>query len=188
MIRIDDTKIPEIKILKPQLFEDGRGVFSEVYNKRALAEHGITCEFVQDNSSLSRDIGVVRGLHFQAPPFAQDKLIHVARGAIFDVAVDIRTGSPTFGRHVSQVLSEEAWNQMLVPAGFAHGFCTLEPNTVVLYKTSHYYAPDHEQGIRWNDPELSISWPITTDQAILSDKDWSLPVLAEIKSPFTYRP
>ena len=186
-MEILDTEIPEIKIIMADRFGDRRGFFSETYNKHALAERGIDHEFVQDNHSLSREIGVVRGLHFQTPPFAQDKLIRVVCGAIFDVAVDIRQGSPTFGRHVSGVLSKEAWNQMLIPAGFAHGFCTLETNTEVIYKVSNYYAPDHDHGIRWNDPELAISWPFSGNQAIISDKDRSLPCLSEFDPPFVYR-
>ena len=165
-------------------YGDHRGFFSEVYNKRALAEAGIDIEFVQDNHSLSAEKGTVRGLHFQTPPFAQDKLVRVVRGAVFDVAVDLRRESPTYGRHVSMVLSAETWNQILVPIGFAHGFMTLEPDTEVVYKVSGYYAPDHDKGLLWNDPALGIAWPIPEARAILSDKDRRQPRLAELVTPF----
>ena len=183
-MRIEDTAIAAVKLLTPKKHGDRRGFFSETYNKRALAEAGAAADFVQDNHSLSADAGTVRGLHFQAPPFAQTKLVRVVRGAAFDVAVDIRRGSPTFGRHASAVLSAEAWNQILVPAGFAHGFMTIEPDTEVIYKVDACYAPSHDFGILWNDPALGIAWPLPEARAILSDKDRSQPRLAEIESPF----
>ncbi len=126
---------------------------------------------MQDNHSLSAEKGIVRGLHFQVPPFAQDKLVSVVHGSVFDVAVDLRRGSPTYGQHVSVVLSAEAWNQILVPIGFAHGLMTLEPDTEVIYKVSNYYAPDHDKGLLWNDPALGIEWPVAEDEAILSARD-----------------
>ena len=126
----------------------------------------------------------MRGLHFQTPPFAQDKLVRVARGSVFDIAVDLRQGSPTYGRHAGAVLSAQAWNQILVPIGFAHGFMTLEPDTEVIYKVSNYYAPDHDKGLLWNDPALGISWPIADEEAVLSDKDRKQPRLAELITPF----
>ncbi len=178
------TEIPDVKVITPRKYGDHRGFFSETYNRRALAEAGIDLEFVQDNHSLSVERGVVRGLHFQLPPFAQDKLVRVVRGAVLDVAVDIRRRSPTFGRHVSVVLSAEAWNQLLVPVGFAHGFCTLEPNTEVIYKVSNYYSPLHDRGLLWNDPELNIQWPVREDRAVLSDKDTKLPRFSEIRDLF----
>ena len=187
-MQIEELDIPAVKVLKPRKHGDHRGFFSEVYNRRALAEAGIGIEFVQDNHSLSAEKGTVRGLHFQTPPFAQDKLVRVVRGAVFDVAVDLRRGSPTYGRHVSVVLSAEAWNQMLAPIGFAHGFMTLEPDTEVIYKVSNYYAPDHDKGILWNDPDLAIPWPLDTGVAILSPKDRELPRLADSGSPFSCRP
>jgi dTDP-4-dehydrorhamnose 3,5-epimerase len=141
-------------------------------------------EFVQDNQSLSVEKGVVRGLHYQLPPTAQDKLIRVTRGAILDVAVDIRRGSPTFGKHVSAVISAESWNQVFVPKGFAHGFVTLEPNTEVLYKVTNYYSPKDERGIRWNDPKLGIKWGIDESSAVLSEKDRKYPMLAEATDLF----
>lgn len=183
-MRIDDTAIAAVKLLTPKKHGDRRGFFSETYNKRALAEAGAAMDFVQDNHSLSADAGTVRGLHFQAPPFAQTKLVRVVRGAVFDVAVDIRRSSPTFGRHASAVLSAEAWNQILVPAGFAHGFMTVEPDTEVIYKVDAYYAPRHDFGILWNDPALGIAWPLPEARTILSDKDRAQPRLAEIESPF----
>ena len=186
-VRIEDLDIPGVKLLKPEKYGDHRGFFSEVYNRRALAGAGIDIEFVQDNHSLSAERGTVRGLHFQAPPFDQDKLVRVVRGAVFDVAVDLRKGSPTFSRHVSAILSAGAWNQLLVPIGFAHGFMTLEPDTEVLYKVSNYYAPEHDKGLFWNDPDLAIRWPQGSDAAVLSPKDGDLPMLGEIDSPFTYQ-
>jgi len=176
--------IPDVKILTPRKLGDSRGFFSEVYNRRALAEVGIDTEFVQDNHSLSACRGTVRGLHFQTPPRAQDKLVRVVRGSVFDVAVDLRGSSPTYGRHVSVVLSAGAWNQILVPVGFAHGFMTLEPDTEVVYKVSDYYAPDHDEGLAWNDPALGIRWPIPENEAALSDKDRGLPAFSVFVTPF----
>lgn len=180
----DDLHIADVKVLMPKKHGDHRGFFSEVYNRRALAEAGVEIEFVQDNHSLSAEKGTVRGLHFQAPPFAQDKLVRVVRGSVFDVAVDLRKGSATYGEHVSVVLSAEAWNQLLVPIGFAHGFMTLEPDTEVVYKVSDYYAPDHDHGLLWNDPALGIRWPIAEEEAVLSDKDRVQPALSELATPF----
>jgi dTDP-4-dehydrorhamnose 3,5-epimerase len=179
-----ETEIPEVKILVPRKFGDHRGFFSEVYSDKLLAAHGINLRFVQDNHSLSAEKGVVRGLHYQVPPMAQDKLIRVLRGSIVDVAVDIRRGSPTFGKHVSVVLSAENWKQMFVPAGFAHGFATLEPNTEVFYKVTNYYSPAHERGIRWNDPKLGIDWQVTEASAVLSERDRKHPMLAEMPDLF----
>ncbi|HEB56385.1 MAG TPA: dTDP-4-dehydrorhamnose 3,5-epimerase [Gammaproteobacteria bacterium] len=179
MMELRDTEIPDVKILKPKKFGDHRGFFSETYNKKILSELGIDMDFVQDNHSLSVEKGVIRGLHYQTPPFAQDKLVRVVHGAILDVAVDMRKSSPTFGKHITAVISADNWEQILVPAGFAHGFCTLEENTEVIYKVTNYYAPDHDTGIRWNDPELGIDWPISENEAILSDKDKIQPFFSE---------
>ena len=187
-MQVSALRIPEVRLLTPDRHGDRRGFFSEVYNRRTLAEAGVEIEFVQDNHSLSAETGTVRGLHFQAPPFAQDKLVRVVRGSVFDVAVDLRKGSPTYARHVSAVLSAEAWNQLLVPIGFAHGFMTLEPDTEVIYKVSDYYAPAYDRGLRWNDPELAIRWPRGADAVVLSPKDSDLPTLSEIASPFSWRP
>lgn len=170
-------------LIAPRRFGDARGFFSETYNAGVFAEAGIAAVFVQDNHSLSAERGTVRGLHFQAPPKAQTKLIRVTRGSILDVFVDIRTGSPTYGRHGAAELSAENWRQLLIPAGFAHGFCTLEPATEVLYKTSDYYAPETESGIRWNDPALGIGWPDFAG-AGLSAKDRAWPLFAQLRSPF----
>ena len=173
--------IPSIRIIKPRKLGDHRGFFSETYNKHALAQAGIALEFVQDNHSLSVSRGVVRGLHYQTPPFAQDKLVRVVRGAILDVAVDLRRSSPTFGKHVSAVISAEEWNQILVPVGFAHGFCTLAPDTEVIYKVTNYYSPAHDKGVRWNDPALGINWPVHEGDAIVSDKDKVQPLFSELE-------
>jgi len=187
LLEVVGTEIPGVSVLLPPRFSDSRGFFSETYNKLALAEAGIRLEFVQDNHSLSRQRGVVRGLHFQLPPRAQHKLVWVVRGAIFDVVVDVRRGSPTFGRHVCMVLKSHDGRQLLVPAGFAHGFATLVPNTEVVYKVSDYYSPQHERGIFWNDPELAIPWSISSQEAILSEKDRCLPLLSEARELFDYR-
>ena len=178
------TEIPEVKLLVPKKFGDHRGFFSETYNRRAMTEAGIDLEFVQDNHSLSAEKGVVRALHYQLPPMSQDKLIRVTRGAILDVAVDIRKASPTFGKHITAVISAENWRQILVPVGFAHGFITLEPNTEVIYKVTRYYSPAHERGIIWNDPDLSIRWGIAPEQAILSKRDTVHPLLIDQKETF----
>lgn len=178
------TEIPDVKIIKPPRHLDQRGFFSETYNKRAFEQAGIHVEFVQDNHSLSVEKSVVRGLHYQTRPFAQDKLLRVVRGAVFDVAVDLRRGSPAFGKHVSVVLSAEDWNQILIPQGFAHGFVTLQPNTEVIYKVSNYYSPENDTGLFWADPELGIEWPVSPAEAILSEKDGRLPRFSEVKRFF----
>ena len=143
-------------------------------------------EFCQDNHSFSQDSGTLRGLHFQIAPFAQDKLLRVTKGSIFDVAVDIRNGSPSFGSWVGRVISAELWNQLLIPAGFAHGFCTIAPDTEVQYKVSAIYSLENERGIAWNDPDIAIEWPLNERAPILSDKDKQYPLLSEIPSYFTY--
>lgn len=178
--------IADVKVLVPVRHGDRRGFFSEVYNRRTLETAGVTVDFVQDNHSLSAVRGTVRGLHLQVPPYAQTKLVRVLRGSVFDVAVDVRRGSPTFGQHVSVILGAAEGNQVLVPAGFAHGLMTLEPDTEVLYKVSDYYAPDHDRGILWNDPALGIDWPIAASEVVLSDKDRAQPGLAQFDTPFDY--
>ncbi|HLJ62716.1 MAG TPA: dTDP-4-dehydrorhamnose 3,5-epimerase [Stellaceae bacterium] len=182
------ASIPEVRILKPVLHGDDRGFFSETFSKRSLEAAGIFAEFVQDNHSRSTERGVVRGLHFQTPPFAQAKLLRVTKGSIFDVAVDIRRGSPTYGQWIAEVISADAWNQIFIPVGFAHGFCTLEPGSEVLYKVSNYYAPECDRGLAWNDPALAIPWPVAPDEAILSSRDCRHPTLAELPAIFTYEP
>ncbi len=181
---VEALEIPDVRILKPKKFGDHRGFFSETYNKQALAEAGIDLDFVQDNHSLSGEVGTLRGLHFQTPPFGQDKLVRVVRGAILDVAVDLRKGSATYGKHVAAEISAEAWNQILVPIGFAHGFITLTPDVEVIYKVTNYYAPAHDKGLLWSDPSLGIDWPLPPGGPILSDKDKVQPTLAEIDAPF----
>lgn len=171
-------------LIRPPKYGDERGFYSETYNQRELREAGLDLTFVQDSHSLSRERGTVRGLHYQIPPHAQDKLVRVVRGSVLDVAVDLRRGSGTFGRHVARVLSAESWNQLLVPVGFAHGFCTLEPDTEVLYKLSDYWAPEHERGILWSDPALDIDWPVEPESAVVSAKDRALPTLAQATDLF----
>jgi dTDP-4-dehydrorhamnose 3,5-epimerase len=181
MSSIEPTAIEAVKIITPRRFGDARGWFSEVYSKKLFDEVGIGLDFVQDNHSSSRTKGTLRGLHFQTPPFAQDKLVRVTQGRILDVAVDLRRSSPTFGQHVAVELSQENGRQLLVPVGFAHGFCTLEDDTEVLYKVTNYYAPAHDFGLAWDDPELGIAWPVSAGGAILSDKDLTHPRLADLK-------
>lgn len=184
MLDVQPTAIPDVKIVTPKRFGDHRGFFSETYNRQCFLNAGIAEEFVQDNHSLSVAVGTVRGLHFQSPPFAQAKLVRVARGRILDVAVDIRRSSPTYGRHVAVELSAENGRQLLVPVGFAHGFCTLEPNTEIQYKVTAYYSAAHDHGLAFDDPALGIEWPVPLDQAVLSEKDRKQPQLAELPSYF----
>jgi dTDP-4-dehydrorhamnose 3,5-epimerase len=176
--------IPDVRIIRARKFGDHRGFFSETWNRRSFAEAGIDIDFVQDNHSLSAEIGTLRGLHFQGPPFAQDKLVRVVKGRILDVAVDLRKSSPTFGKWVAAELSAEGWQQILVPIGFAHGFCTLEADTEVIYKVSNYYAPQADFGVLWNDPDLGIDWPVSADKVVLSDKDKVQPRFSELKQLF----
>lgn len=183
-MQVIDTAIPAVKILSPKKIGDHRGFFSEVYSRKVFETAGIRADFVQDNHSLSAEAGVVRGLHFQLSPMAQDKLLRVVRGAILDVAVDIRRGSPTFGKHVAEVISAENWKQIFIPAGFAHGFRTLEPNTEVIYKVTNFYSPEHDRGIRWNDPAIGINWGVSEAEAILSERDRKHPMLADAKELF----
>jgi dTDP-4-dehydrorhamnose 3,5-epimerase len=176
--------IPDVKVIRPKKFGDHRGFFSETYSRKAFEAAGLHYDFVQDNQSLSAEVGTIRGLHFQTPPFAQDKLLRVVRGAVFDVAVDLRRDSPTFGKHVSAVISAAEWNQILVPIGFAHGFCTLEPDTEVIYKVTNYYAPANDKGLLWNDPDLGIAWPEAAQAPKLSDKDKIQPRLKDLGFAF----
>jgi dTDP-4-dehydrorhamnose 3,5-epimerase len=171
-------------LLSVRRFADPRGVFVETYNRRDFTTIGIAEEFVQDNQSVSTHPGTVRGLHFQRHPHAQAKLVRVLRGRLLDVAVDLRTGSPTYGRHVAAELSAENGHMLYVPAGFAHGFVTREPMTEVAYKVSDLYAPDCDGGVLWNDPELAIAWGVAPEAAVLSDKDLRLPRLADLGRVF----
>jgi dTDP-4-dehydrorhamnose 3,5-epimerase len=171
--------------IKPTQHGDHRGFFAETYSRRKYSELGIDVEFVQDNHSLSREVGTLRGLHFQAPPHAQAKLVRCGRGAIFDVAVDIRRGSPTYGQWKGYELTAENGNQLYVPVGFAHGFVTLEPDSEIVYKCSDYYAPETEGAVLWNDPDIGIDWP-TEAEPILSDKDAVASVFSDLESPFIF--
>jgi dTDP-4-dehydrorhamnose 3,5-epimerase len=186
-MQLIETAIPAVKILEPKKFGDHRGFFSEIYSRRGLRELGIDIEFVQDNHSLSAEKGTVRALHYQLPPTAQDKLVRVVRGAIMDVAIDIRRASPTFGKHVTAIVSAENWRQMFIPIGFAHGFVTLEANTEVIYKVSNYYSPKDERGILWNDPAIGIAWGVDAQHAILSEKDTKNPLLKDAQEMFDMR-
>jgi dTDP-4-dehydrorhamnose 3,5-epimerase len=180
------TDIPGVLLLKPRYFNDARGYFVETYNLRAARAAGLTADFVQDNQAFSHKRGTVRALHFQVPPRAQAKLVRVLRGSIYDVAVDLRVGSPTYGRWTAATLTAEHGEQVFVPRGFAHGYCTLEADTEVAYKVDDYYAPDCEGGLIWNDPTLAIDWPVAASEAMLSDKDLKLPQFADFVSPFRY--
>lgn len=184
-MQIEQTALPGVLILTPQRFGDHRGFFSESWNRQRMADHGIDIDFVQDNHSLSAAVGTVRGLHFQTPPHAQDKLVRCGRGALLDVAVDIRRGSPTYGQWVGVELSAENGRQLLVPAGFAHGFATRAPDTEIVYKCSDYYAPDCDRALRYDDPQVGIDWGLAGDP-ILSDKDAAAPLLADLDSPFVW--
>lgn len=183
-VEIERTAIPDVAILKPSKHGDQRGFFSEVYSARAFAEHFGAWDFVQDNHSASAAAGTVRGLHFQAEPHAQGKLVRVVRGRLIDVAVDIRRSSPTFGRHVAVELSAANWRQLWVPPGFAHGFCSLEPDTEVLYKVTAHYAPGHDFGLAYDDPELGIAWPVAPERMVLSDRDRKNPSLRDLPHAF----
>jgi dTDP-4-dehydrorhamnose 3,5-epimerase len=179
-MRVVGTDIPDVKMLVGVRHGDHRGWFTETWREDTLRGLGIDARFVQDNASYSADRGTVRGLHFQLPPRAQGKLVRVARGAIFDVAVDLRQGSPTFGRHVTARLSAEACNQMWIPAGFAHGLCTLEPDTEIQYKVTDTYSPEHDRGLAWDDPDLQIPWPAEAANVRISAKDAAHPRLRDL--------
>ena len=185
-MKVVRTALSGCLILEPQVLSDERGHFFESFSLQKFRNAtGVLANFVQDNHALSRQEGTVRGLHFQSPPMAQDKLIRCVRGAILDVAVDVRRSSPTYGKHVSAVLSEENWAQLWVPKGFAHGYVTLEPDTEVLYKVTEFYSPAHDRGILWDDPALAIEWGVLQATALLSDKDKMQPKLADIDAGFS---
>ena len=186
-MQVTITELRGVLVLKPQYFQDHRGYFVETYNARAAQASGLKADFVQDNQAFSKRRGTVRALHFQVPPRAQAKLVRVLRGSIYDVAVDLRTGSPTYGRWTAATLTAQGGEQIFVPRGFAHGYCTLEDNTEVAYKVDCYYAPEYEQGIIWNDSTLAIGWPIAVGEAELSDKDRTLSRFRAFVSPFRYR-
>ena len=181
---VEDTAIEGVKIITPKKHGDERGFFSEVYNLSTWEKAGLHYQFVQDNHSVSTKVGVIRGLHFQTEPAAQDKLVRVVRGRILDVAVDLRRSSPTFGRHVAVELSADDWRQLLMPIGFAHGFCVLEPNTEVLYKVTNFYSAANDFGLAFDDPDLNIDWPVSPADALLSDKDRRWPRLRDLAQTF----
>jgi dTDP-4-dehydrorhamnose 3,5-epimerase len=183
-MQIEATAIPEVKIVTPKKHGDARGFFSEVYKQSDWQAAGLDLVFVQENHSYSASVGTLRGLHFQTAPFAQAKVIRVLRGRIFDVVVDIRHSSPTFGAHVAVELSAENWRQLLAPIGFAHGFVTLEPDTEVLYKVTALYSPPNDRGLSWDDPDLGIAWPLPRDRVTLSDKDRTWPRLRDLVEIF----
>lgn len=184
-MKIIETALPGVLILEPRRFGDARGWFMESWNHETLRGHGIEIDFVQDNHSYSAPGGTVRGLHYQSPPHAQAKLVRVTRGLARDVAVDVRRGSATYGRHVTVDLSAENGRQLLVPEGFLHGFATLTPDVELLYKCSDVYAPECDGAVAWDDPDLGIDWGIEAGQATLSDKDRAAPRFADWTSPYT---
>ncbi|WP_425053926.1 dTDP-4-dehydrorhamnose 3,5-epimerase [Psychromarinibacter sp. S121] len=186
MAEFQTTSLDGVYIITPRRFGDHRGFFSESYSERVFSDAGIDIRFVQDNHSLSGTTGTVRGLHFQSPPHAQAKLVRCGRGRIFDVAVDIRRGSPTYGQWTGAELSFENGKQLLVPEGFLHGFMTLEPDCEIVYKCSDFYAPECDGAVRWNDPDIGIAWPDTGVEPVLSDKDAKAQSLADFDTPFTY--
>jgi len=183
-MEVFETSLEGVRVLQPARHFDERGFFSPVFSQETLVQFGIHQNWVQDNHSQSARAGVVRGLHFQKPPAAQAKLVRVIKGAIFDVAVDIRIGSPTFGQHVGMELSAENWKQLYIPEGLAHGFCTLEPDTEVLYKVSSRYEPNFEGGLRWDDSSLNIQWPVDRSSILVSKRDEVWPALEAFVSPF----
>ena len=186
-VQITTTKLPGVLILTPARFGDARGFFSESWNRKTLAAQGITLDFVQDNHSLSAQIGTIRGLHFQSPPHAQAKLVRCGRGCLFDVVVDIRRGSPTYGHWLGAELSAENGQQILVPAGFLHGFITRAPDTEIIYKCTDYYAPACDGAVRFDDPDIGIDWGLPAGVApVLSDKDAGAPLLRDLDSPFIF--
>lgn len=183
-MQVIESGIANVRLIRPVRHADHRGFFSEVFSERVLRDAGIRDRWVQDNHSLSRAQGTVRGLHFQLPPHGQAKLVRVVRGAILDVAVDLRSASPSFGSHVAFVLDAAEGCQLYIPEGVAHGFCTLQPDTEITYKVSAYYAPSHDRGLAWDDPELGIDWPAFADPALMSARDLGWPRLAALPPPF----
>lgn len=183
-MNVTRTAIPGVLLIEPKVFGDHRGFFCETYNRRRFEECGLLVDFVQDNHAFSASAGVLRGLHFQAPPMTQTKLVRVARGAVYDVVLDLRRGSPTFGHWEGFTLSAENHLQLFVPAGMAHGYMTTAPDTDFLYKVDTFYSPEHDGGILADDPDLGIAWPVSP--AVLSEKDTRLPRMRDFNSPFVY--
>ena len=186
MLDIRALAIPDVLEITPRKFGDDRGFFSETFQRDRLKAGGVAADWMQDNQSYSAEAFTLRGLHYQEPPFAQDKLVRVLRGAILDVAVDIRRGSPTYGKWVSLEVTADKFNQILVPAGFAHGFLTLVPDTEVFYKVSAPYSGAHDRSIRFDDPALGIDWPLIGRTPVLSAKDEAAPLLADVANPFVF--
>ncbi len=182
---VETLPVPAVMLIRPKRFGDARGYFVETFNAALFRDKVAALDFVQDNEALSAAAGTVRGLHFQKPPKAQGKLVRVVKGAVLDVAVDIRHGSPTFGQHVSARLDVEGGAQLWVPPGFAHGYCTLEPDTIVVYKVTDSYSPADDGGVLWNDPSLAIDWQLGSNTPVLADKDTKLPRLADLPAIFT---
>jgi dTDP-4-dehydrorhamnose 3,5-epimerase len=186
-VKIEKTQLPGVLVLTPARFGDARGFFSESWNRKTLESHGITLDFVQDNHSVSAQVGTVRGLHFQSPPHAQAKLVRCGKGRLFDVAVDIRRGSPTYGRWIGEELSFENGKQLLIPTGFLHGFVTREPDTEINYKCTDYYAPECDGAVRYDDPDIGIDWGLPAGVTpLLSDKDARAQWLRDFETPFVY--
>lgn len=175
-----------VKLIKTRRFRDDRGWFSETWSQTRYKSLGVTCAFVQDNQSRSTFVGTIRGIHFQRPPHAQDKLVRCLKGAVLDYAVDLRRGSPTYGKHVAAELTEDNGDQLFIPVGFGHAFVTLTPDAEIAYKCSDGYEPDCDGGVLWSDPALGIDWPLPTTGPVLSDKDKNLPLLSQFESPFAY--
>ncbi len=185
-MKVSQTELNGVFLLEPARFGDPRGFFSESWNRKRMAEAGFKIDWVQDNHSISAETGTVRGLHFQAPPHAQAKLVRCGRGRLFDVVVDIRRGSPTYGKWAGVELSADNGLQLLIPAGFLHGFITREPDTEIIYKCSDYYAPECDGAVRFDDPDIGIDWGLNGVAAVLSDKDGAAPFLIDFNTPFTY--
>ncbi len=186
-LMIDLLALPDILLARPRRHADQRGYFVETYNQRDFHAAGITCAFVQDNQSLSTQRGTIRGLHFQVAPEPQAKLVRVLTGSVFDVAVDLRLGSPTYARWCGATLTAEGGEQLFIPVGFAHAFCTLEPDTIVAYKVDGFYNKAAEGGLRWDDPDIAIDWPVAREAVLVSDKDAGLPCLRDVKTPFVFQ-
>jgi len=184
MVEFQTFTLPGLILITPRRHGDARGWFSEVWRRDEWAEAGIATDFIQDNQSYSAEVGTIRGLHFQAPPHAQAKLVRVLSGRLLDVAVDLRRSSPTFGTSAAVELDAERGQQLFIPAGFAHGFCTLAAHTTIAYKVDAYYSPQHDMGLLWNDPALAIAWPVEEADAVVSDKDRHHPPLSALQSPF----
>jgi dTDP-4-dehydrorhamnose 3,5-epimerase len=181
-MKFTETEIKGVWIISPVVHGDGRGFFLESFSGAKMEAHGLPSCFVQDNHARSNAPGVIRGMHFQKPPKAQSKLVRVVRGSVYDVVIDLRRKSKTYGKWLGLTLSEENREMLFIPKGFAHGYCTLAPDTEFLYKVDEYYAPAHDSGIRWDDPAVGITWPVA--DPVISDKDAGLPLLQDIESPF----